>query len=387
MIEIPYGRQSIFEEDIRAVVEVLRSDWLTQGPVTEQFERAVAEYCGAQYAVAVANGTAALHLAALAADFRPGAEVITSPITFVASANCIVYTGAKPVFADIDPNTYCIDPEQVRSKLSASTRGLIPVHFAGQPCDMGTLHAIAKEKELIIIEDGAHAIGASYAIDEQSYRVGSCSHSNMTIFSFHPVKHITTGEGGIITTNNQELYRKLRVLRTHGITKDPENLLRQEGPWYYEQQMLGYNYRITDFQCALGLSQLKKLDEFIEIRKSIVSTYNDAFSSRKELIIPYKGKETSSAWHLYVLRFNNKLDRLKIFTSLRNKGIGVNVHYIPVNLHPYYVKTYGYRKGDLPRAEAYYNDAITLPLYPGMSRDDIKYVIHSVLEAIDGTEP
>jgi perosamine synthetase len=249
---IPYGRQSISEDDIAAVVEVLRSDWLTQGPVVERFERAVAEYCGARYAVAVANGTAALHLAALAAGFGPGDEVITSPITFVASANCIAYTGAKPAFADIDPRTYCIDPEQIRSRLTPATRGLIPVHFAGQPCDMAAIAEVARERGMVVIEDAAHAIGASYQVDGVTSKVGCCAHSDMTIFSFHPVKHITTGEGGMITTNNEDLYKKLLLLRTHGITRDPQLLSRSDGPWYYEQQVLGYNYRITDIQPQSG---------------------------------------------------------------------------------------------------------------------------------------
>ena len=234
---IPYGRQQITEEDIQAVVEVLRSDWLTQGPMIPRFEQAVAEYCGAKYAVAVANGTAALHLAALAAGFRQGDEVITSPITFVASANCIVYAGATPVFADIDPKTYCIDPQQIKNRITPATKGLIPVHFAGQPCDMAEISTLARARNLTVIEDAAHAIGASYKHEGETYKVGGCAHSDMTIFSFHPVKHITTGEGGIITTNSRELYEKLNLLRTHGITRDPDKLSQNHGTWYYEQQI------------------------------------------------------------------------------------------------------------------------------------------------------
>lgn len=379
---IPYGRQCITEEDIQAVVDVLRSDWLTQGPAVESFERAVAEYCGARYAVAVSNGTAALHLAALAAGFGPGDEVLTSPITFVASANCIAYTGAKPVFADIDPQTYCVDPKQIIAKITHSSRAIIPVHFAGQPCDMVTISAIAKQNNLIVIEDAAHAIGASYEIDGQYYKVGGCSHSDMTIFSFHPVKHITTGEGGIITTNSESLYQKLQLLRTHGITKDLSKLSRNDGPWYYEQHVLGFNYRITDFQCALGLSQLKRIDTIVNRRKEIVDIYNKAFNCHTKLIIPFEANTVTSSWHLYVLQFK-QIVRLDVFNALREKGLGVNVHYIPVHLQPYYFKHFNFKVGDYPKAESYYSQAITLPLYPTMKNEDVDYVINAVFEAIE----
>lgn len=374
---IPYGRQQITEEDIQAVVEVLRSDWLTQGPVVERFEQAVAAYCGAKYAVAVANGTAALHLAALAAGFHKGDEVITSPITFVASANCIVYTGATPVFADIDPGTYCIDPQHIQNRITANTKGIIPVHFAGQPCDMVAVSELARSHNLIVIEDAAHAIGASYQADGKTCKVGSCTHSDMTIFSFHPVKHITTGEGGIITTNSRELYEKLCLLRTHGITREPGKLKQDHGPWYYEQQELGFNYRITDFQCALGLSQLKRLDTFIERRKQIVHTYNTAFAENENLVTPYQREGTDSSWHLYLLALK-KSDRSKVFQQLRESGIGVNVHYIPVHLQPYYQAQFGCKRGDYPLSEAYYNSAITLPLYPHMLDEDVLFVINEV---------
>lgn len=376
---IPYGRQSISEEDIQAVVDVLRSDWLTQGPAVEAFEQAVAEYCGAKYAVAVANGTAALHLAALAAGFGDGDEVITSPITFVASANCIVYAGATPVFADIDAHTYCIDPKKIADKLTGRTKGLIPVHFTGQPCDMDAIDRIAKESNLVVIEDAAHAIGASYEVGNQTYRVGSCAHSDMTIFSFHPVKHMTTGEGGMVTTNSPELYEKLCLLRTHGITKAPDKLTRNDGPWYYEQQELGFNYRITDMQCALGFSQLKRLDAFVAQRREIVKIYNQAFSSCAELIVPAQSPEAHSSWHLYMLGLRS-LDRKQVFEKLRDRGLGVNVHYIPVHMQPYYQERFSYMEGEFPIAEAYYRAAITLPLFPSMSDDDIQYVVDVVLE-------
>lgn len=378
---VPYGRQSICEDDIAAVVEVLKSDWLTQGPTVINFEKAVAEYCGAKFAVAVSNGTAALHLAALAAGFGPGDEVITSPITFVASANCIVYAGAKPVFADIDAQTYCVDPAEIEKRLTPIVKGVIPVHFSGQPCNMEAISKIAKDNALIVIEDGAHAIGASYEENGEQYKIGSCAHSDMTIFSFHPVKHITTGEGGMITTNNEELYQILLLLRTHGITKDPERLTRVDGPWYYEQQSLGFNYRITDFQCALGLSQLGKLDAFVSRRREIVQVYNSAFGVCEKLIIPFEESRANSSWHLYMLQVKS-LDRLVFFNALREKGLGVNVHYIPVHLQPYFSETYGYCAGDFPKAEEYYSRAITLPLFPTMTDEEVQYVVNAVLDTV-----
>ena len=349
---IPYGRQSISEEDVQAVVDVLRSDWLTQGPDVEKFERAVAEYCGAKYAVAVANGTAALHLAVLAAGFGIDDEVITSPITFVASANCIVYAGATPVFADIDTRTYCIDPVQIRSKVTSKSKGLIPVHFTGQPCDMGEIANIAQDNNLVVIEDAAHAIGASYEVNGQSYKVGSCAHSDMTIFSFHPVKHMTTGEGGMITTNNPELYEKLCLLRTHGITKDPGKLTRNDGPWYYEQQELGFNYRITDMQCALGLSQLKRLDDFITRRRQIVAAYNKSFPIVKSCY-PRATPRAQSAWHLYTPGFHSLKGS---FSSNSVNGLGVTSTIFRFICSHIISGNYGYQGGDYPKAERYYQD-------------------------------
>lgn len=378
---IPYGRQAIDEDDIKAVVDVLRSDLITQGPASVQFEKAIAEYCGVRYAVAVANGTAALHLAAMAGGFGPGDEVVTSPMTFVASPNCALYCGAKPVFADIDAKTYCIDVKQIRKQLTSATRGVIPVHFAGQPCDMAAIFDIARERELIVIEDAAHAIGAEYKVREQTFKVGSCAHSDMTIFSFHPVKHITCGEGGVVTTNSSELYHRLLLLRTHGITKKPEQMEKCEGLWYYEMQELGFNFRITDFQCALGLSQLKKLDAFVERRREIVDAYNQAFEIEPELITPFEGHDVYSSYHLYVLQFKT-LDRLTVFNALRDKGIGVHVHYIPVHLQPYYRKRFGYKSGDYPEAETYYRRVVTLPLYPIMTNEEVGSVIRAVRETL-----
>src|SRR5436190_5172876 len=259
-----YGGQIIGDDDIRAVTEVLRSDWLTQGPMVSRFESAMAEYLGARYAVAVSSATAGLHLAALAARFCPGDEVITSPISFVASANCVAYAGARPVFADIELDTLCIDPEQVRARASAATKGVIVVHFAGHPCDMASISEFARERRLVVIEDAAHAVGSRYGVGGDSFRVGACAHSDMAVFSFHPVKQMTTGEGGLVTTDSAELFDRLSLLRSHGVTRAPAQMRRDGGPWYYEQHALGYNYRLTDFQCALGLSQLAKLDGFID---------------------------------------------------------------------------------------------------------------------------
>jgi len=382
---IPYGKQAIDAEDIQAVVEVLSSDWLTQGPAVERFEKAVAEYCEARFAVAVANGSAALHLAALAAGFGAGDEVVTTPLTFVASANCIAYCGASPVFADIDPESLCIDSAEVGRRLTSRTRGLIPVHFAGRVCDLPALARIGRENGLTVIEDAAHALGATYTAEGRTHRVGSCAHSDMTTFSFHPVKQITTAEGGVITTNREDIYSRLLRLRTHGITRDPQQWRGRGGPWYYEMQQLGFNYRISDLHCALGFTQLKKLERFLDRRRDIAEAYRQAFAGVEELILPTRAAESESAWHLFVLQFRS-LDRGQVFDSLRDKGIGVNVHYIPVHLQPYYAEHFGCRKGDCPKAEAYYQRALTIPLFPAMTDMEVSLVIEAVLETIGGPE-
>ncbi len=375
---IPYGRQSIDEADIQAVVDVLRSDYLTTGPKIAEFEKKLCKYTGARYAVAIANGTAALHAACFAAGIGEGDEVITSPMTFAASANCVLYMGAKPVFSDIDPVTYNIDPNDIRKKITSRTKAVIPVHFTGQPCDMDTILKIAEEHKLVVIEDGAHALGAEY----KGRKIGSIG--DMTTFSFHPVKHITTGEGGAVTTNSHELYEKLEMFRAHGITRDVGKLLKDEGPWYYEQQFLGYNYRMTDFQAALGVSQLGKLEKSLERRRQITDIYTKEFEDADEITVPHIVESVASAWHLYIIRLGKGLEgrRKEVFTALREKGIGVNVHYIPVYYHPYY-KGLGYEKGLCPQAEKLYENIITLPLYPGMTQEDVYYVADCVKQALE----
>lgn len=367
---IPYGRQCIEADDIQAVIDVLLSDYLTTGPKIEEFEHLVAEYTGARYAVAVANGTAALHIACLAAGIGPGDEVITSPLTFAASANCVFYCGGRPVFADIDMQTYNISPVDICRKITSRTKAIIPVHLAGQPCDMDEIHRIAQEHHLIVIEDGAHALGSEY----KGKKIGSLS--DMTIFSFHPVKLITTGEGGMVLTNDEDLYRKLKLFRTHGITRDDLLLRKNDGPWYYEQQLLGYNYRITDIQCALGISQMKKLNRFLLKRRRLVEKYNGAFGDCDHIITPYQLKGTNSAWHLYIIQVLN-CNRRVVFEKLRKKGIGVNVHYIPVYMHPYYQEN-GYREVHCKNAEDLYEHMISLPLYPLLTEEEQERVIEQV---------
>lgn len=375
---IPYGHQDIDEEDIRAVEDVLRSDWLTQGPAVERFEQAVAEYCGAPHALATCNATAALHLACRAVGLGPGDLLWTSPNTFVASANCGRFCGADVDFVDIDARTYNMSAEELERKLQAAERQkrlpkvVIPVHFAGEPCDMQAIHALAKRYGFYVIEDASHAVGARY----RDMTVGSCAYSDITVFSFHPVKIITTGEGGMTLTRNKELHEKMLMLRSHGITRDPGKMTGvAPGAWYYEQLDLGYNYRMTDIQAALGASQMRRLEAFIARRHELARTYDTALAGLP-LVLPTRASHNRSALHLYVIRLRSgaKKSRAVVFDTLRAAGIGVNVHYIPVHLQPYY-RSLGFRQGDFPQAEMYYEGAISLPMYYGLTKNQQSTVV------------
>ena len=394
---IPYGRQSIDDADIEAVVKVLKSDYLTTGPAVAAFEKKVADYVGAKYAVAVSNGTAALHVACLAAGIGEGDEVITTPITFAASANCVLYCGGTPVFADIDPDTYNISPEELEKKITSRTKAIIPVHYTGQPCDMDAILEIAHKHDLLVVEDGAHALGAVY----KGKKIGSIA--DMTCFSFHPVKPVTTGEGGMIVTDNEELYRRLVLYRSHGITRDKDMMqqygeqLQQSsdpalqeaavmlrgdvidpGGWYYQQLELGYNYRITDISCALGASQMDKLDRFLERRRQIAKKYDEAFADIPQIKTPWQQEGCQSGWHLYMIQTMER-SRREVFDGLRQAGIGVNVHYIPVYRHPYYQRN-GYAGVHCLNAEAFYERAISLPIFPGLTGQQQDYVIEHVIK-------
>ncbi|MEG1946226.1 MAG: UDP-4-amino-4,6-dideoxy-N-acetyl-beta-L-altrosamine transaminase [Lachnospiraceae bacterium] len=374
-MKIPYGKQTIEEDDIAAVVETLKSDYLTTGPKIAEFEQLVADYTGARYAVAISNGTAALHAACAAAGIQKGDEVIVSSVTFAASANCVLYCGGTPVFADIDPRTYNIDVHDIVKKITNRTKAIIAVHLAGQPCDMDKIHKIAQEHHLFVIEDGAHALGSEY----KGKKVGGLSH--MTTFSFHPVKPITTGEGGMITTNEETLYKKLLLFRSHGITREQEQMTQKsQGGWYYQQIDLGYNYRITDIQCSLGCSQMKKLDRFLEKRRALVKRYNEAFEECADIITPHQLADTNSGWHLYIIQVPHH-NRKEVFDKLQAAGIGVNVHYIPVYMHPYY-REHGYENTCCQQAEELYSHMISLPLYPGLTKEQQKFVIKEVKDAV-----
>ncbi|MBQ6886860.1 MAG: UDP-4-amino-4,6-dideoxy-N-acetyl-beta-L-altrosamine transaminase [Lachnospiraceae bacterium] len=375
-----YGHQYIDEADVKAVSEVLVSDYLTCGPKITELEQKLCEITGAKYAVAISNGTAALHVACLAAGIGEGDEVITTPITFAASANCALYCGAKPVFADINPHTYNIDPAKVKEKITDATKAVIAVDFTGQAVELDELIAICHEKGILLIEDGAHSIGTKY----KGKGVGSVA--DMTTFSFHPVKTVTGGEGGAILTNNKELYEKLLLYRAHGITRN-EGLMEHEsdGPWYYEMIGLGYNYRITDIQAALVISQLGKLKMFSDRRKEIVNKYNEAFRKIPELFVQEEIQESDTTRHLYILRIRPEMlniDRAGFFAAMNAENICCNVHYIPVYYMPYYEKL-GYKRGICPKAEKLYSEMMSLPLYPSMTDEDVDDVIRAVTKIVD----
>lgn len=374
---IPYGRQDVQDDDIEAVASVLRSDWITQGPMIERFEQAVADYCGVRKGVAVNSATSALHIACLALGLKPGDHLWTSPNTFVASANCGLYCGARVDFVDIDPRTYNMSVDRLAAKLDqAESLGtlpkvVVPVHFAGQSCDMLSIRALADRYGFRILEDASHAIGAYY----MDTPVGSCRFSDITVFSFHPVKIITTGEGGMAMTNDPKLASAMCRLRTHGITRDPSLMCgKSEGPWYYEQIELGFNYRITDIQAALGHSQLQRIDDYVSRRSALAERYEERLSDLP-LITPYRYPDALSSFHLYVVQVQR--DRRIVFDELRKAGIVVNVHYIPVHTQPYY-RARGFKTGDFPQAEQFYSKAISLPLFPTMTEDEQDRVIQTL---------
>ncbi len=382
MNPIPYGRQSIDQADIDAVVETLQADFLTQGPKITEFENAFAKYVGSKFAVAVSNGTAALHLANLALGVTNGDRVITTPITFAASANASRYVGADVTFVDINPDTFCVDIQKVRSLLKSNPKGtftgIIPVDFAGFPVDLSELRKLADEYGMWIIEDACHAPGG-YFLDDNNQKqfCGNGKFADLSVFSFHPVKHIATGEGGMVTTDSKELYEKLCLYRTHGITKSPDLLEENHGGWYYEMQELGYNYRITDIQAALGINQLMKADKGLEKRRKIAQKYNDAFSNT-DIVVSESNTCVGNAFHLYVIQVEN---RKGLYEYLRSKNIYAQVHYAPVHLMPYY-KQFGWKKGDLPMAEAYYENCLSLPMFPTLTAKEQQFVIDSVLEFV-----
>ena len=373
---IPYGRQTIDDDDVAAVAEALRGDWLTQGPGVAAFEEALARACGAPYAVAFSSGTAALHAAAYAAGAGPGDEILTSAITFAASANCAAYLGATPRFADIDPATYNVSPETVSAALSERTKAVIPVSFTGLPAPVAEIRAAIGD-DVVLIEDAAHALGSR----RPDGPVGDAVHADMTVFSFHPVKTVTTGEGGAITVRDPELRERLLTFRTHGMTKDPARLERpDEGGWYMEQQALGFNYRITDIQCALGLSQLGKLDRFVAARNAIVDRYREGLAGIEGLrMAPEPPAGVVNAHHLFVVEV---AERRRVYDALRERQIFAQVHYLPVYLHPWYRDTYGYAPGLCPAAEAYYARCLSLPCFPGLTEAEQDTVIAALRDVL-----
>ena len=384
MKPIPYGKQFIGDEDIKAVIDVLKSDFLTQGPKVKEFEQEFAKKTGAKYAVAVANGTAALHLSNLAIGISEGDKVLTTPISFVATSNSVLFCGGEVDFVDIDSKTYTIDIAKLEQKINSAPEGtykaIIPVDLAGYPVNMEEVKKIADKHGLKIIEDACHAPGG-YFIDSKGNKqtVGNCAYADLAIFSFHPVKHIAAGEGGMITTNDEGLYHKLIELRTHGVTKDPQKLTENHGGWYYEMQSLGFNYRLSDIHSALGLSQLRKLDKSVQRRQEIAEKYNMAFSSNPKIITPFAAENISHAYHLYIIQVP---DRKGLYDHLRQNNIYAQVHYIPIHLQPFY-RGLGWKKGDFPVAENYYEHALSLPMYPTLTEEEQNFVIEKVLEFVN----
>ncbi len=381
MKPITYGKQYIDEEDIKAVLDVLQSDYLTQGPKVREFEERLGEYVGAKYVVAFSNGTAALHGAYFAAGLDKEDEIITTPITFAATSNAALYLGAKPVFSDIDLDTGNIDPSKIEEKITPKTKIIVPVHYSGHPVELEKVYEIARKHNLILIEDACHALGAKY----RSEKIGSGKYSDMTVFSFHPVKSITTGEGGAVTTNDKGYCERLVLFRQHGITKNPDTFVNpSHGPWYHEMQKLGYNYRLTDIQSALGISQLKKLDKFVKRRREIVSLYEKLLKDNPYFELPFEKNYAYSSWHLFPVKLKDKYIPYKkeIFEKLRENNIFLQVHYIPVYRHPYY-ESLGYEKGLYPNAEIFYKKEISFPIYYSLTDDEINYFVDTILAIME----
>ena len=376
---IPYGKHYIDDDDIDAVVSALKEDYIATGPGIDKFEKAFAEYVGTKYAVAVSSGTAALHACSYAIGIQKGDEVITTPMTFVATASCVMMCGGTPVFVDIDENTYNIDPNEIEKKITSKTKAIIPVHFTGQPCDMKRIYDIARKHDLKVIEDAAHAHGADY----YGGKIGDCKYSDLTAFSFHPVKLMTTCEGGMVTTNNEELYHRIKLFRAYCSTKDLELFKdKTDGPWHYEVQGLGYNYRLSDVMSALGNSQLHKLDRFVAKRKMIAQRYNDELKNVRGIVLPYQAEGCNSSWHLYTIQVENER-RKEVYGKMREKNIGVDVHYLPVYRHPYFQEN-GYQKVYCPKAEKLYNRILSIPIYYGLTEEQQDYVVKTLRELIKG---
>jgi perosamine synthetase len=379
---LPYGRQALDENDVQAVVNTLRSDWLTTGPKVEEFEEAFAAWVGARFAVSFSSGTAALHGAAFAAGVGSGDEAITTPLTFAATANCVLYQQGTPIFADVVSDTLTLDPDRVSSCVSRRTKAILPVDYAGHPAELNTLMEIANQHGLVLIEDACHALGSEY----EGRRTGSIAH--LTAFSFHPVKHLTTGEGGMVTTDSPTFADTLRKFRNHGISTGARDR-QQAGQWHYEMVLLGYNYRLTDIACALGVQQLTKLEANLSRRREIAARYLSALQGLPGLILPATHDNVNHAWHLYPIRIDSAelgVTRAEVFRALRAENIGVNVHYIPVHLHPYYRERFGYKGGEFPVSESAYESLISLPMFHGMSDTDVEDVIHAVAKVVSHYE-
>ncbi len=374
MKTISYGRQYIDDDDINAVIQTLKSDYLTQGPKVSEFEQALCQYCNCKYAVLFSNGTAALHGAYYASGIKPNDEFITTPITFAASANAGLYMGATPVFCDIDPLTYNIDTDKILDAINEKTKVVTPVSYGGNPFYLQKIYNTLKEKNIVVIHDAAHALGA------KRDGFGIADFCDMAMVSFHPVKHITTGEGGVILTNNYEYYEKLKLFRSHGITKEKDKLIFDNEPWYYEMQELGFNYRITDIQCALGISQLKKADKFLKRRNEVAKIYYDEFKNSNVFTVvkPYEDENTINAFHLYPVLLENSLQRKNFFEYMRSNNIWVQVHYIPLHTMPYYQNNFGFKKGEFPIAENFYEREVSVPMFPSISNDELEFVIDTM---------